>query len=189
MNILLFYLKAIIGNFAFIPHALCLIASGSTSCNKVKEDVIANKIISGSNLYLNWCALMWNPYFNTLFFNRIKSLKLRYFLLHIKGEFYIPHDVSIDGGCRLDHPFSTIINAKSIGKGLIIKNNTTIGNINDDDALRPTIGNHVFIGANSVIIGNIIIGNSVTIGAGAIVTKNVPDNSVVIGTNKVLQND
>lgn len=40
---------------------------------------------------------------------------------------------------------------------------------------------NVFIGANSVIIGNVRIGPNVIVAAGSIVTKDVPPNSVVAG--------
>ena len=44
-----------------------------------------------------------------------------------------------------------------------------------------TIGDNVFIGANSVIMYDVTIGDNVIIGAGSIVTKNVPSNSVCVG--------
>ena len=43
------------------------------------------------------------------------------------------------------------------------------------------IGNNVFVGANSIIMYDVVIGNNVIIGAGSIVTKNLPDNSVCVG--------
>lgn len=43
------------------------------------------------------------------------------------------------------------------------------------------IGDRVFIGANAVILPGNRIGNDVIIGAGAIVTKDIPDNTVVAG--------
>lgn len=46
---------------------------------------------------------------------------------------------------------------------------------------RVDIGNRVFIGLNSVILPNVKIGNDVIVGAGAIVSKDIPDNSVVAG--------
>jgi serine acetyltransferase len=39
----------------------------------------------------------------------------------------------------------------------------------------------VDIGANAIIIGPITIGNDVMIGAGAVVLKDVPSNSIVVG--------
>ncbi|QNK51481.1 acyltransferase [Brevibacterium sp. PAMC23299] len=46
---------------------------------------------------------------------------------------------------------------------------------------RVTIGDNVFIGADSIILPNVIIGNNVIIGAGSIVTKDIPENSLAIG--------
>jgi len=47
---------------------------------------------------------------------------------------------------------------------------------------RVTIGNNVFIGAESVVLPGVTIGNNVIIGANSTVTKDIPDNSVVAGS-------
>ena len=47
---------------------------------------------------------------------------------------------------------------------------------------RVTIGNKVFIGAESVILPGVTIGNNVVIGANSTVTHNIPDNSVAVGS-------
>lgn len=44
-----------------------------------------------------------------------------------------------------------------------------------------TIGDYSFIGTNATVLPNITIGPNVTVGAGAVVTSNVPDNSIVYG--------
>lgn len=44
-----------------------------------------------------------------------------------------------------------------------------------------SVGNDVWIGGNVTIIGGIHIGNNVIIAAGAVVTKDVPDNTIVGG--------
>ena len=46
---------------------------------------------------------------------------------------------------------------------------------------RVFIGNNVFIGRNTVVLPNTRIGNNVIIGAGAVVSKDVPDNSIAVG--------
>lgn len=46
---------------------------------------------------------------------------------------------------------------------------------------KVTIGNNVFIGAESVVLPNTKIGNNVIIGANSTVTKDIPDNSVAVG--------
>ena len=47
---------------------------------------------------------------------------------------------------------------------------------------RVTIGNNVFIGAESVVLPGVTIGNNVIVGANSTVTKDIPDNVVVAGT-------
>lgn len=46
---------------------------------------------------------------------------------------------------------------------------------------RVIIGSNVFIGADALILPNVQIGCDVVIGAGAVVSKDVPDNSIVVG--------
>ena len=46
---------------------------------------------------------------------------------------------------------------------------------------HPAIGDNVTFGANSIVVGGCRVGNNVIIGAGAVVTKDVPDNCVVAG--------
>ena len=43
------------------------------------------------------------------------------------------------------------------------------------------IGDNVFFGNNAIVLPNVRIGNNCIIAAGAVVTKDVPDNSVVAG--------
>lgn len=43
------------------------------------------------------------------------------------------------------------------------------------------VGNNVYIGTNVMIMPGVTIGNNVVIGAGAIVTKDILDNSVAVG--------
>lgn len=43
------------------------------------------------------------------------------------------------------------------------------------------VGNNVYIGNNALIMPGVTIGNNVVIGAGTVVTKSIPDNSVVVG--------
>lgn len=50
------------------------------------------------------------------------------------------------------------------------------------DVFGPIIiGNNVHIGMNSIIMPGVKIGNNCVIGAGAIVTKNIPDDSIASG--------
>ena len=84
----------------------------------------------------------------------------------------------IGKGCLFAHPYSTVINAESIGDNFSFIHCTTIGK---DKDIRPIIGNNVKLGANVNIIGGVHTGNNVVVGAGSFVVKDVPDNSIVAG--------
>lgn len=47
---------------------------------------------------------------------------------------------------------------------------------------RVTIGNNVFIGAETVVLPGVTIGNNVVIGANSTVTHDIPDNTVAVGS-------
>lgn len=47
---------------------------------------------------------------------------------------------------------------------------------------RVTIGDRVFIGAESVVLPGVTIGNDVVIGANSTVTHDIPSNSVAVGS-------
>lgn len=50
------------------------------------------------------------------------------------------------------------------------------------DIIKPVrIGDNVFIGVNSVILGGVSIGSNVIIGAGSVVNRDIPDNVVAAG--------
>lgn len=47
---------------------------------------------------------------------------------------------------------------------------------------RVTIGNNVFLGAESVVLPGVTIGDNVVIGANSTVTHDIPNNSVAVGS-------
>lgn len=67
-----------------------------------------------------------------------------------------------------------------IGDNCLVAQNVTIGR-NFGDKKVPVIGNDVYIGAGSVVFGEITVGNNVIIGSNALVNKNIPNNCTVVG--------
>ncbi|MEE3607520.1 sugar O-acetyltransferase [Avibacterium paragallinarum] len=51
-----------------------------------------------------------------------------------------------------------------------------------EQALPIIIGNNVWIGGNTVILGGVTIGDNSVIGAGSLVNKNIPANSLAMGS-------
>lgn len=122
-----------------------------------------------------------NKYFRRVCYVRMGKMSLLVSWLYPASSTFIMSK-NVGPGIYVAHPFATIINAKSVGKNLSIRNSTTIGNKDDSKPeQRPVIGDDVTIGANVVILGDIHIGNNVIIGAGSIVLKDVPDNAIVVG--------
>lgn len=70
-----------------------------------------------------------------------------------------------------------------LGPGVsIISSNHNLENLRKHTIGKPiTIGNNVWIGANSTVLPEVTIGNNVVIGANSVVTTNIPDNSVAVG--------
>lgn len=55
---------------------------------------------------------------------------------------------------------------------------------------NPVIGDKVWIGSGSVIVGKISIGNNVLIAPNSFINKNIPDNSITIGNPvKIISNE
>lgn len=130
------------------------------------------------------------PYYRAVLFYRLKvigSLFKRIYPTY--RHFNLPSykKVPIGGGLYLDHPYSTILGAITIGKNFKTKQLVTVGN---NRGGKPTIGDNVFIGVGAVVCGGITIGDNVQIGANAVVMKDVPSNCTVIGNPaKIVRKD
>ena len=142
----------------------------------LKEHCIGLRGISG----FLW-AVHRNPYFLSLFYYRIGQSRAYICSFFKRDSSELNICCESLGAVKFYHPFSTILNAESIGNNFVFRNNTTIGNVNNDYSQRPIIGDNVELGANVIVFGNIRIGNNVKIGAGAVVNKDIPDGSVVVG--------
>lgn len=55
-------------------------------------------------------------------------------------------------------------------------------NKNADKMGAIKIGNNVFIGQNVIVMPGVTIGDNVVVGIGSLVTKDIPDNTVVAGS-------
>ena len=94
-----------------------------------------------------------------------------------------PTTVKVGLGLYLGHTSGITINPDvSIGKNCNIHKNVTIGQENRGERKgTPTIGDSVYLGINSIIVGNITIGNDVLVAPGAFVNFDVPSHSIVLG--------
>ena len=168
--------------FLFFPHLILF----WTSSNKeyIIHDLYARKekVQKGMGIISTDLSLeLWNSkYFRTLFYFRTRSLFSKILRIFYPGAstFTIDINTKLGPGLKLAHPYSTIINAKSVGEGCYINHLVTIGEKNEK---KPTIGNFVEMHANTTIIGGIEVGDYAVIGAGAVVVKDVPSGAIMVG--------
>lgn len=109
-----------------------------------------------------------------------------------KYGFQIPVGTKIGKGFYIGHFGTLVINGKAeIGDNCNVAHNVTIGQENRGKRKGfPVIGNKVWIGTGSVIVGKIKIGNNVLIAPNSYVNTDVPSNSIAIGNPlKIVKKD
>jgi len=100
---------------------------------------------------------------------------------HYTYKFAISINIStqIGSGFFIGHFSGIFINKRCIiGKNCNISQGVTLGGTHKG---FPVLKDNIYIGPGAKLVGNILIGNNVTIGANCVVTKDIPDNSVVVG--------
>lgn len=95
----------------------------------------------------------------------------------------IPPKTRIGSGLYIGHFGGIFVNDQSvIGRDCNLSQGVTIGQANRGRNVgSPVIGDGVYIGPGAKIIGAVKVGNNVAVGANAVVTRDVPDDSVVVG--------
>ncbi len=90
---------------------------------------------------------------------------------------------SIGNRFFIDHGEGVVIGETAIiGDDVLIYQQVTLGGTGKESGKRhPTLGNNVIVGAGAKVLGNIKIGDHVRIGAGSVVVNDVPEHSTVVG--------
>lgn len=89
----------------------------------------------------------------------------------------------IGKGFFIDHGMGVVIGETSIiGDNVTLFQGVSLGGTGKEKGKRhPTIGNNVVIGAGAKVLGNITVGDNSYIGANAVVVKDAPPNSTIVG--------
>lgn len=95
----------------------------------------------------------------------------------------VSYKCKVGPGFYIGHFGGIFVNYEAvIGRNCNISQGVTIGQVNRGKRKGcPIIGDNVYIGSGAKLIGKVRIGNNVAIGANCVVTRDVPDNSVVVG--------
>jgi serine O-acetyltransferase len=131
-------------------------------------------------------------------FHAIRFYRFAHFLYKIKLKFLarcvsqfakfltgieIHPAAKIGKGVFIDHGSGVVIGETTeVGDNVTIYQGVTLGGTGKDKGKRhPTIHSNVMISSGAKVLGPIVIGENSKIGANAVVLKDVPPNSTVVG--------
>lgn len=155
--------------------------------NIYKQDLIryGGRGKSHATRFLYWMRKAQST--NNLIIRNVCRLFLQRYLENYGLE--ISWKTEIGAGLYLGHAYNITINPKAvIGKNCNIHKGVVIGQTNrGSNKGVPSIGNEVWIGINSAIVGGITIGDDVLIAPNSFVNVNVPSHSIVFGNPCVIK--
>ena len=164
--------------------------------NDFLESIIKRDPAARSKLSL----ILTYPGVKAVFFHRIAnffSIAKFHLVARIISQFSrfltgieIHPNAKIGKNLFIDHGMGVVIGETSdIGDNVTIYHMATLGGIApsiDSDNQRnvkrhPTLKENVVVGSGAQILGPVVVGKNAKIGANAVVTKDVPENAVMVG--------
>ncbi len=94
------------------------------------------------------------------------------------GTFVETKNAEIGAGSRIPH-FGYVGDAY-LGEGAYVGAGTTFANFDGQHRLPTHLGNHAFVGANSVLVAPIDIGDGAYVAAGSTITSDVPAGALAV---------
>lgn len=129
-------------------------------------------------------AIIWHRIAHRLWHWNLKFLarlisQINRFLTGIE----IHPGATIGKGFFIDHGMGVVIGETAeIGDNVLLYHGVTLGGVSLEKKKRhPTIGNNVVIATGAKVLGAITVGDNARVGANAVVLKDVPPDSTVVG--------
>ena len=150
----------------------------------IDRDPAANNYVEVILFYSGLHALVFYRAANFILRLKIPILPraISQFARHLTGIEIHPA-AKIGNSLFIDHGMGVVIGETAvIGDNVTLYQGVTLGGTGREKGKRhPTIGNNVVIGTGAKILGNITIGSDSYVGANAVVIKDVPANSTIVG--------
>lgn len=97
----------------------------------------------------------------------------------------LPWNAQIGPGLYFPHPgFVTVAGGAVIGENCTLAPGVVLGHAlggRHSESGAPRLGDRVYLGPGSIVIGPVTIGDDALVGVGAVVTRSVPDRGVAAG--------
>jgi serine O-acetyltransferase len=149
-----------------------------------KRDPAAKGFIEILFLYQGLHALVWHRMAHFLYRARLYfPARLLSQMARFMTGIEIHPGAQIGRRFFIDHGMGVVIGETAIiGDDVLLYQGVTLGGTGLEKGKRhPTIGNNVVIGGGAKVLGDIMVGDNSYIGANAVVIKDVPPNSTVVG--------
>jgi len=132
------------------------------------------------------CLYRLSHFFFCRNFRRIAQV-VAYGNQYLHKAFFDPGSC-IGGGLYLPHPAAVVFSGKA-GRNLTLYAGAVCmlhvqGRCRG--ATAPTLGDHVSVGSRAVIVEPVMVGSRTSIGFGAVVTKDIPENSAAIPVSRMI---
>jgi len=163
----------------------------------IKDRTYKNWLEHHKKLFLYPEAKLLVLYRKAQHYTKSKNLLLRAFwsLRWLRIRRVTGCQISLDaeigkGLCFLHNGPRIIVSASRIGEYCTMGVNVIIGYGGETNGYRaPQIGDRVYIGHNSSIVGGISVGDDVLIAPNTFVNRDVPSNSIVVGNNQIIHKE
>lgn len=141
-------------------------------------------ILSPGFIYSFW--MRTSAFLSSHLLSRICIFPLAWLILRhyeFKFGFAISFRTRIGPGFYLGHNGGIVVSDHVvIGRNCNLSHQVTLGVANRGERQgTPMIGDDVYIGPGAKVIGKIFVGDRAAIGANCVVTRDVPENGVVVG--------
>lgn len=160
--------------------------SYSDDVRLIKSDIYREKGKTVSLAYIILCLLI-HPFASTLIWLRLSArkgvlwplCKLMYKVCSRRRNIELSSATKIGYGFYIGHGMCMVVNSATIiGNNVNLSQFVNIGTNHNTPAI---IGDNVYIGPSVCIVEDVKVGSYTTIGAGAVVSRNAPQNSTVAG--------